>query len=146
MAYCLAAAGKRLETIECESAEAARAIMLLRGPKVCLVFADLRLSGLMDGVDLARELKMRWPHLIVVVTSGNPGTRLVHLPPGVVYMPKPWHASNLLTEVERALSVRSIQGHYEDRPQQAGGAQQCRKWPHDDIGGNSGEVLAEPSL
>jgi CheY-like chemotaxis protein len=50
-----------LETIECESAEAALAIMLLRGPKVCLVFADLRLSGLMDGVDLARELKMRWP-------------------------------------------------------------------------------------
>jgi hypothetical protein len=59
----------------------------------------------MDGVDLARELKMRWPHLAVVLTSGNPGTRLVHLPPGVEYMPKPWQPSNLRIVAERARSA-----------------------------------------
>jgi len=93
------------ETIECESAEAALATMLLRGRDVCLVFADLRLSGLMDGVDLASELRMRWPHLSVVLTSGNVGTRLADLPAGVEYMPKPWQPLNLLITADRAKSA-----------------------------------------
>lgn len=56
----------------------------------------------MDGVDLAREVKMRWPHLTVVLTSGNPGDRLEQLPPGVLYMPKPWQPLKVLMVAERA--------------------------------------------
>jgi CheY-like chemotaxis protein len=91
-----------LDIVECESAEAALAIMLIRGPDVTMVFADIRLPGVMDGVDLAREVKMRWPHLMVVLTSGNPGERINHLPPGVLYMPKPWQPLNVLMVAERA--------------------------------------------
>ena len=47
-----------LDIVECESAEAALAIMLIRGPDVTMVFADIRLPGVMDGVDLAREVKI----------------------------------------------------------------------------------------
>jgi DNA-binding NtrC family response regulator len=94
-----------LETIECESAEAALATMLLRGREVCMVYADMRLSGVMDGIDLARELKMRWPHLTIVLASGNPGTRLVDLPPGVEFVSKPWKPLDLLPSVGRAKSA-----------------------------------------
>jgi CheY-like chemotaxis protein len=94
-----------LEIIECESAEAALAIMLLRGQDVAMIFADIRLSGVMDGIDLAREAKMRWPHLTVILTSGNAGERLEQLPPGVDYMPKPWRPLDLLTAAERARST-----------------------------------------
>jgi CheY-like chemotaxis protein len=52
-----------LDTIECESAEAALATMLIRGRDVAMIFADVRLRGVMDGIDLAREVKMRWPCL-----------------------------------------------------------------------------------
>jgi CheY-like chemotaxis protein len=91
-----------LDTIECESAEAALATMLLRGQDVAMIFADIRLPGVMDGVDLAREVKLRWPHLTVVLTSGNPGGRLDQLPHGVQYMPKPWQPLNVLMAAERA--------------------------------------------
>ena len=91
-----------LEIVECESAEAALANMLLRGRDVIMIFADVRLPGAMDGLDLAREAKMRWPHLTVVLTSGNPGDRLQALPPDVIYMPKPWQASEVLALAERA--------------------------------------------
>jgi CheY-like chemotaxis protein len=91
-----------LDIVECESAEAALAVMLMRGPDVTMIFADIRLPGVMDGVDLAREVKMRWPHLTVVLTSGNPGERINHLPPGVLYMPKPWQPLNVLMVAERA--------------------------------------------
>jgi DNA-binding NtrC family response regulator len=93
-----------LEIVECESAEAALAIMLMRGRDVAMIFADVRLSGLMDGFDLAREAKVRWPHLTVVLTSGNPGSRIQALPPGVIYMPKPWESSKVLALADRAKS------------------------------------------
>jgi CheY-like chemotaxis protein len=91
-----------LEIIACESAEAALANMLLRGRDVIMIFADVRLPGAMDGLDLAREAKMRWPHLTVVLTSGNLGDRLRTLPPDVIYMPKPWRPSEVMALAERA--------------------------------------------
>jgi CheY-like chemotaxis protein len=91
-----------LEIVECESAEAALAVMLLRGAEAVMIFADIQLAGAMDGVDLAREAKMRWPHLTIVLTSGDDSERLQHLPAGVIYMPKPWKSRDVLIEVGRA--------------------------------------------
>ena len=48
-----------LDTIGCESAEAALATMLIRGREVAMIFADIRLPGVMDGIDLAREVRLR---------------------------------------------------------------------------------------
>ena len=90
--------------IECDSAEMALATMLLRGHEVAMIFADIRLSGEMDGTDLAREVKIRWPHLVVILTSGKAGEHVEHLPSGVEYIPKPWKAREVLTAVERARS------------------------------------------
>jgi CheY-like chemotaxis protein len=36
-----------------------------------MIFADVRLRGVMDGIDLAREVKMRWPLIPVILTSGT---------------------------------------------------------------------------
>jgi DNA-binding response OmpR family regulator len=94
----------QLELVECENAEAALATMLMRGRDVVMIFADVRLPGAMDGLDLAREARVRWPHLTVVLTSGNPGDRLRGLPEGVIYMPKPWQAAEVLALAERAKS------------------------------------------
>ena len=94
-----------LDIIECDSAEAALATMLLRGKDVAMIFADVRLSGEVDGIGLAREAKMRWPHLVVVLTSGSAVDHLGQLPPGVEYMPKPWKALDVLTAAERARSA-----------------------------------------
>ena len=69
-----------------------------------MIFADIQLAGVMDGLDLAREVKMRWPFLTVVLTSGHPRERYRDLPAGVAYMPKPWQPLNILMLAERALA------------------------------------------
>ena len=69
---------EQVDTIECESAEAALATLLIGGHEVAMIFADVRLRGVMDGIDLAREVKMRWPLLPVILNSGHPRDR-VHL-------------------------------------------------------------------
>ena len=91
---------EQLDPIECESAEAALAIMLMGERDVAMIFADVRLPGAMDGIDLAWEAKLRWPLLPVVLTSGHPR----ELPPGVAYLPKPWQPLNVLVVAEQALA------------------------------------------
>ncbi len=95
---------EQLDIIECESAEAALAIMLIGGREVAMIFADVRLPGVMDGVDLAWEVKLRWPLLPVILTSGLPRERVGDLPFGVDYMPKPWQPLNVLTAAQQALA------------------------------------------
>ena len=99
---------EQVNTIECESAEAALAIMLIGGRDVAMIFADIRLPGAMDGVDLAWEVRQRWPLLPMILTSGHPREHGGELPPLVGYMPKPWQPLNVLIAAERALgSARS---------------------------------------
>lgn len=99
---------EEFDTIECESAEAALATMLIRGREIAMIFADISLPGVMDGIDLACEVKMRWPLLPVILTSGLPRDRLRDLPLGVDYIAKPWQPLSLLVAAEQALASGSI--------------------------------------
>jgi DNA-binding NtrC family response regulator len=71
-----------------------------------MIFADVRLPGAMGGVDLAWEVKLRWPLLPMILTSGHPleRERVCELPPGVAFLPKPWQPFNVLVVAEEALA------------------------------------------
>jgi CheY-like chemotaxis protein len=94
----------QVDTIECESAEAALAVLLMGGRGVAMIFADVRLPGAMDGIDLAWEVKARWPRLPIILTSGHPPDRGSDLPAGVIYMPKPWQPLEVLIAAEEAIA------------------------------------------
>jgi len=91
-----------LRVVECEDAEQAFAALCEYGEHVALIFTDVRLPGLLDGVDLAQRAKALWPRISMVVTTGYPGERLQALPDNVVYMPKPWLALDVLMQAEHA--------------------------------------------
>jgi DNA-binding response OmpR family regulator len=91
-----------LKVVEADSAEEALHFLHDHAKEVAFIFADIRLPCLMDGVDLARTVNIKWPWIRMVLTSGNPGDRLADLPRGASYMPKPWRALDVLVEAERA--------------------------------------------
>lgn len=91
-----------LEAVACVDAEEAIAVMVREGDNVALVFTDIRLPGLLSGVDLARRVKALWPHVSMIVTSGFEQRRPEKLPDNVIYMPKPWLALDVLIQAERA--------------------------------------------
>ena len=67
-----------LRVVECEDAEQAFGTLVRDGDDVALIFADIRLPGLLDGVDLALRVKVLWPQITMVVTirlSGRRGCR-----------------------------------------------------------------------
>ena len=89
-----------LRVVECEDAEQALAFLNREGDAVAMMFVDIRLPGLLDGVDLVRRARRLWSHISVVVTSGYERAR--DLPDGVVYMQKPWLALEVLMQAEHA--------------------------------------------
>jgi DNA-binding NtrC family response regulator len=91
-----------LRVVECEDAEQAFGVLVREGENVALLFTDIRLPGLLDGVDLARRVKALWPHVSVVMTSGYATQRPEMLPDNVVYLPKPWLALDVLMAAEHA--------------------------------------------
>jgi CheY-like chemotaxis protein len=92
-----------LDVVEVESADAALAYLRERGGEVAMMFADIRLPGAMDGVQLAKAACTLWPTIRIVLTSGDPGATLDGLPDCVTFMPKPWRGLDVLVEAERAV-------------------------------------------
>jgi DNA-binding NtrC family response regulator len=93
-----------LEVVEVESAEKALAFLERHGPAVALIFADVWLSGAIDGVELAQIVKRRWPSVRVLVTSGDAGERLRDLPRDAAFIQKPWRALDILVAAEKAVA------------------------------------------
>ena len=95
-----------VKVISCTSAEAAVKAMERVGDQAVFVLTDVDLAGEMDGVDLARELRDRWPHTRVVTTSGGCNrSRLANLPKQSRHLEKPWRALDIIIELERSIAA-----------------------------------------
>jgi DNA-binding NtrC family response regulator len=86
--------------IQCESAEAALRVLERMGSCVSMMFTDVNLAGMLDGIDLAHFAKHRFPDMHVIVTSGAEQTK--SLPNGAMFIPKPWLPLDVLREAERS--------------------------------------------
>jgi CheY-like chemotaxis protein len=88
-----------------EAANADEALMYLKtDTSVQLVFSDVRMPGSLDGVELARRLKLEFPHIKVVLTSG-------HLLPsevekGMLLLTKPYPIEKLADRIIEILEDR----------------------------------------
>jgi CheY-like chemotaxis protein len=92
-----------LDVMEVDSAEAALGYLQEHGSDVAMIFADIRLAGSMDGVQLAKAACTLWPTIRIVLTSGAADGRLDDLPDCVTFMPKPWRGLDVLVEAEKAM-------------------------------------------
>lgn len=92
-----------LQVVEAASAEEALDYLRTHADEVAFLFADVRLPCLMDGVDLARTVRIKWPWVRTVLTSGTPlDDENNDVPRDVRFMQKPWRALEVLMEAERA--------------------------------------------
>jgi CheY-like chemotaxis protein len=95
-----------LGVVEASSAEEALHYLSHHAGEVAFLFADVRLPCLMDGVDLARTVSLKWPWIRTVLTSGAPLEDDVDKALRQVrFMPKPWRALDVLMEAEKAVQT-----------------------------------------
>src|SRR3954447_6404544 len=99
-----------LRVVEASSAEEALQYLRYNAGSVAFLFSDARLPSLMDGLDLARTVRLKWPWIRTVLTSGAPLEDDLDnaLRQGRV-MPKPWRPLEVLMEAEKAAEASRYQ-------------------------------------
>jgi DNA-binding NtrC family response regulator len=68
-------------------------------PGIELVFTDIDMPGSMDGLRLAAAVRDRWPPVKIIVTSGKRQLVDGELPPGGIFLPKPYDGDRLVDVV-----------------------------------------------
>jgi CheY-like chemotaxis protein len=71
---------------------------------VRLLFTDIQMPGRSDGMDLAREVHARWPHVLLVITSGQVRPRDGEIPDDGRFIGKPYNEADLFNEVDDLMS------------------------------------------
>jgi CheY-like chemotaxis protein len=99
-----------LQVAEVSSGEEALHYLNHHAGEVALIFSEVRLPRLMDGVDLARMVRLRWPWIRTVLTSDTPPEDdLDKALRQVRFMPKPWLALEVLMEAEKAAQANHFE-------------------------------------
>jgi CheY-like chemotaxis protein len=76
--------------------------MLEAGVTFDLVFSDLVMPGERDGLDLARVVRERWPHLPLLLATGYSDAANRATQEGFTLLIKPYPPSTLLSVIQQA--------------------------------------------
>jgi len=88
--------------LEAENAQGALDILEQR-PDVRLLFTDIHMPGSFDGMELARRVHVRWPHVRLVLTSGRGEPRGTEIPDDGRFIVKPYRAEQLVGQVQELM-------------------------------------------
>jgi CheY-like chemotaxis protein len=92
--------------VEAPNAEAALKTLETH-PDVRLLFTDIQMPGAIDGLELARLVHQRWPHILLVMTSGRQRPSNAEIPDHGRFIAKPYRARELLGQVNEMLPKSS---------------------------------------
>jgi PAS domain S-box-containing protein len=92
------------DTVYRDSAEAALKL-LAKDAKIDLVFSDIVMPGTIDGVGLASEVRSRYPHLPVILTTGYSDAAQA-APPELRILRKPFDTDALRGCIQDTMEVR----------------------------------------
>jgi DNA-binding NtrC family response regulator len=82
------------DVLEAGNADDAIAILEAR-EDVRIVFTDIQMPGSMDGLKLAHAIRIRWPPVVIIVTSGQVRPVGGMIPENVPFLAKPYEAATL---------------------------------------------------
>jgi DNA-binding NtrC family response regulator len=90
--------------LQSANAEQALAVLEQRGD-VRAVVLDVVMPGAMDGIALAHLIHERWPGIGLLVMSGKGVPKMVQLPPGAGFLPKPYFGPSIVGRLRAIIST-----------------------------------------
>jgi CheY-like chemotaxis protein len=91
-------------TIEAASGDEALEL-LVADSDVQLLFTDVNMPGIIDGLVLARQVHDRWPHIGIVVASAKKEPQLGELPVGSRFEWKPYNVDMVVRHARELTSA-----------------------------------------
>jgi CheY-like chemotaxis protein len=96
-----------------EAVNADEALTVLEArPDVQAVVTDIEMPGSMNGIELAHEIRHRWPGIGVIVTSGRQRPGLNDLPEGVPFLAKPYLPETVVTVIWKMATLQVVERTY----------------------------------
>lgn len=105
MAEILEGCGAQIQSFE--SADDALVYMLGSHDEYSLVIADHQVPGQLQGAEFAGMVKLKWPLIPVILTSGYMANS-IYVPEGVVYVQKPWNLDDIVRMVAELLQPGTL--------------------------------------
>ena len=78
--------------LEAANADVALKVLEARSDEVQVLFTDVDMPGSMDGMELAEQVHRRWPHVLLLISSGHAQPQPGEIPDHGQFMPKPYGA------------------------------------------------------
>jgi DNA-binding NtrC family response regulator len=96
-----------LSVFEASDADSATA-MLDAHPQIGILLTNIKTAGSIDGIRLAHQVRERWPPVKIIITSGMIGTQQADLPPGTIFLSKPYRFEAIKTAVFYLMGRRPL--------------------------------------
>ena len=96
------------ESVEAINADEAIAILESRDDISCL-FTDIQMPGSMDGLKLAHLTHARWPHIKIVLVSGQIAVTEADAPEDSKFFPKPLEIEQMIVELQDMVGTGALE-------------------------------------
>jgi two-component system, response regulator PdtaR len=87
------------KVMQAEHAEAALDVLQIHAERIHVLFTDIQMPGVMDGLALARHTAERWPNIALLVTSARPRPHQSKLPQKSRFLAKPYQHRHVIRHI-----------------------------------------------
>jgi CheY-like chemotaxis protein len=87
------------QVLEAANADEALKMLEARSDVVQVLFTDVHMPGSMDGMALAEQVHRRWPHVLLLISSGRARPHPDEIPDHGHFVPKPYIGATLVRHI-----------------------------------------------
>jgi two-component system, response regulator PdtaR len=92
--------GAGFDVVEAGHAEDALIALQDRHGAIHLLFTDIHMPGTMNGLELAHHVRRVWPHVALLIASGQKRPLAAELPAGSVFLTKPYDPDHVVAHAQ----------------------------------------------
>ncbi len=85
--------------LEAANADVALKVLEVRSDEVQVLFTDVDMPGSMDGMALAEQVHAKWPHILLLISSGYARPHPDEIPDHGHFVPKPYRAATVVGHI-----------------------------------------------
>ena len=87
---------------EAENAKVALGVLEAQA-NIHVLFTDIQMPGAINGMELAHQVHARWPHILIMITSGRERPSAAEIPAQGHFLAKPYSPNELVRGVNELL-------------------------------------------
>ena len=88
-----------------ELEEAGFLVLEAQAQLVQVLFTDIDMPGSMDGMELAERVYRRWPHVLLLISSGHARPHPDEIPDHGHFVPKPYIGATLVHHINQMMQT-----------------------------------------